>query len=241
MIDIFQKFRKMLIDQATADVLKNIQPSLEEIQYKSLSNRRFYAVSQIAEYLFGAIVPGDYCEFGVWQGTTFIHAYQWMAPLFKKMRFLAFDSFEGLPEPKGIDLKDGFSSNFHQKDFLCSKKDFLKNLEKAQVNLKKVSIVEGWFSQTLKKNEMEYRLKKIAVAWIDCDLYESTVPVLDFIKPLLRYGSVIVFDDWRCFKNNPKLGPQRACLEWLKKNPKIKLNELFTFGWHGMVFTVLNC
>ena len=83
--------------------------------------------------------------------------------------------------------------------------------------------------------------KRIAMTWIDCDLYESTVPVLDFITPYLAVGTVIVFDDWRCFRNHPDFGEQRACREWLESNKQIQLAELFAYGCCGMVFTVRSC
>jgi hypothetical protein len=76
---------------------------------------------------------------------------------------------------------------------------------------------------------------------VDCDFYESTVPVLNFLTSKLSVGSVIMFDDWRCYRNLPDFGQQRACREWLEANPQIKLNELLSVGWHGIAFTVVSC
>ena len=84
-------------------------------------------------------------------------------------------------------------------------------------------------------------MKRIAMTGIDCDLYEATLPVLDFITPYLAVGTVIVFDDWRCFRNHPDFGEQRACREWLESNKQIQLAELFAYGCCGMVFTVRSC
>lgn len=214
---------------------------VQKLEYYNF-NRRYYAIEQLAAYLVGAKIPGDYLEFGVYNGRTFIHAYKWMAKLFKSMHFFAFDSFEGLPEPKGIDSQGGFSSNYHLGEFSCSEQEFLKIIKKEKLDLKRVKIVKGWFNKTLKQNKSKYYgIKKIAVVWIDCDLYESTVPVLKFITPFLVPGSVIIFDDWHAFRNHPNYGEQRACREWLKKNPKVKIKELFSYGYGGIVFTVLSC
>jgi len=79
------------------------------------------------------------------------------------------------------------------------------------------------------------------VAWIDCDLYDSTVPVLEYLAPRLTVGSVVVFDDWRCYRNHPDFGEQRACREWLQRNPRLSLRELLSFGWNGIAFTVASC
>ena len=155
---------------------------------------------------------------------------------------MAFDSFEGLPKPKGIDKADDYSSNYHTNEFACSKEEFLKNLKKAKVDIKRTKIVKGWFDKTLVGSKAKaYDIKKIAAVWIDCDLYESTIPVLKFITPYLTKGSIIVFDDWHSFRNDPTRGEQRACREWLKRNPKIKLAELFNFGYGGIVFTIISC
>lgn len=217
----------------------DIYARLEQVEYRSF-NRRFYAVEQICEYLLGAQIPGDYAEFGVFQGTTFMHAYKNMSNYFKDMKFIAFDSFEGLPAPKGIDAVNGYSSSFYPGQFMFSEKEFLDRLKRNKVDLKRVKTVKGWFDKTLSRDMAKsYGIDKLAAVWIDCDLYESTVPVLDFITPYLSVGSVIFFDDWRCFRNHPEYGQQKACKEWLAANPKIKLSELLSFGWNGIVFTVV--
>lgn len=219
-------------------ILRDVYNRLEEIEYRSV-NRRFYAIEQLTEYLIGAQIPGDYLEFGVFQGTTFIHAYKNMSPYFKDMRFIAFDSFEGLPAPKGIDAVNGYSSNFYESQFSCTEEDFIRNLKRNSVDMNKVLTVKGWFDKTLMTEKAkDYGVDKIAAAWIDCDLYESTVPILKFITPHLTVGSVILFDDWRCYRNHPDFGEQRACREWLSENPQITLSELFSFGWNGIAFTV---
>ena len=39
----------------------------------------------------------------------------------------------------------------------------------------------------------------IALAYIDCDLYSSTMPVLEFLLPRLKNGMIIAFDDYFCW------------------------------------------
>lgn len=50
-------------------------------------------------------------------------------------------------------------------------------------------------------------------------LFESAKLVLNFIRPLLVDGTIIIFDDWYTFKGNPNLGEQHAFKEWLDNNP----------------------
>lgn len=224
-------------------LLKPIYARLAQIERRMQEpvNRRFVAVEEIADYLFGAQIPGDYLEFGVAWGTTFSYACNRfsMYPEHKDMRFFALDSFEGLPNPKGLDAVDGYTATFYESQFACSEEDFVRNLKRAGVNLDRVTLVKGWFDQSLTpENAAQHGIDKVAAAWIDCDLYESTVPVLKFITPRLSTGSVIAFDDWRCFRNSPDFGEQRACREWQAENPHIILHELYSFGWHGIAFTV---
>jgi len=173
---------------------------------------------------------------------TFSYACKTMSPVFKDMNFFALDSFEGLPKPQGIDAKDGYTSTFYEGQYSCSEDQFKSNLEKKGVDLGRVTTVKGWFNASLTdENAKKFHINKVAAAWIDCDLYESTVPVLDFLTPRISVGTVLLFDDWRCFRNLPDYGEQKACREWLAKNPQITLHELFSFGWHGIAFTVGSC
>ena len=60
---------------------------------------------------------------------------------------------------------------------------------------------------------------KFAIIHIDCDLYESTMDVLDYLfenKHLLD-GCMIFFDDWNCGNASPHLGERRAWSEITKK------------------------
>lgn len=211
---------------------------------KRLYNRRFAAVEEMADYLTGARVEGDYCEFGVYRGDTFGYVCRITAlsAALKHMRCFAFDSFQGLPSPSNVDVLNGYTSNFKEGDFACSRKEFEENLRAQGVDMTRVRIIEGWFQDTLREEEATaIGIEKIASAWIDGDLYESTVPVVQFLTHRLSVGSIVLFDDWRVFRNLPNRGEQRACSEWLKANPQISLRELFSFGHHGVAFTVASC
>jgi hypothetical protein len=81
-------------------------------------------------------------------------------------------------------------------------------------------------------------LKQAAVTWIDCDLYHSTVSVLNFIEPLLPDGAIVIFDDWFAYCGRPDRGKRAACAEWLARNPAISLLPYRTFQSAGQSFTV---
>ena len=51
---------------------------------------------------------GDYLEFGVFRGTSFINACRLARKHgLDEMRFFAFDSFEGLPDSEGVVMRQG--------------------------------------------------------------------------------------------------------------------------------------
>ena len=80
--------------------------------------------------------------------------------------------------------------------------------------------------------------RQVAIAWVDCDLYASTVPVLDFLTDRLAQGAILLFDDWFCFKGDPTVGEAKACAEWLERNPGITLIPWRQFNWAGQAFIV---
>ncbi len=217
--------------------LVTLEERLLAVERRTIDLRR-YALEEIAEYLQFAQIAGDYCEFGVAEGHAFINAHELMGRSFPDMRFHAFDSFEGLPRPQGVDAQGAYTGAFHEGQFACSLDAFTGRLRSAQIAEQQVTVHQGWFDRTLSAGQPADAIAAVAVAWVDCDLYESTVPVLNFLASRLKPGSVVVFDDWGCYRNQPDSGEQRACREWLDANPQLRLDLLFSYGWTGRVFTV---
>lgn len=183
------------------------------------------------------IANGDYLEFGVYEGRAFIEAYDAAKKMdFNDMRFFAFDSFEGLPAPTEDELK---FDHFYEGDYKCSESNFLKNLNEHKVDLNRVVTVPGFFNKSLTPSlKTKYNIKKASVVWVDCDLYESTVPVLNFITDIIDTGTLIVFDDWFSFAGDLYSGEIRAVNEWLDKNSNIRLEHYKDFGTSGRIFLV---
>jgi len=192
---------------------------------------------KIMNYAAASDLDGDYLEFGVFQGGNFASAYQWaQKKKLHKMRFYAFDSFEGLPKSKGLDAE---YEQFAEGECEASQATFNKNLEKTKVDLDKVTVIPGWFKNTLTKETKEkLPIKSAAVIWVDCDLYESTVPVLEFITDYIVDGTLLIFDDWFHFRGHPDKGEQLAFSEWLKKNPQFIATEFHKYYWHGNSFII---
>lgn len=101
-------------------------------------------------------------------------------------------------------------------------------------------LVRGFYKDSLTKAlQNDLKVYPIRVVLIDADLYESTVPVLSFIEPMLQVGTLMLFDDWNCFNADNAKGERRAFQEFLSSHPDIQVAEEFSFGWHGQAFRVV--
>ena len=183
-------------------------------------------------------VEGDYLEFGVYRGDSFVNAWHAARGTGQSgIRFYAFDSFRGLPDPSSSEVdKDG---EFVEGQFSAARGQFERNLRSAGVDMGRVTVVEGFYESTLADTKpREMGLEAASIVWIDCDLYSSAIAVLDFVTDLLQDGSVLVFDDWYCFRARPDRGEQQACSEWLSRNPGITLVPYRDFHWAGQSFVV---
>jgi hypothetical protein len=209
-----------------------------------------------ADFVCSEYVPGDYLEFGVSRRASFVTAYNAISSAVKEwnsknrayqaytdvqraeqaytqvtkndIRFFAFDSFDGLPEPAGIDKLEPRYSNGR---YDCSEDEFKTILTTGGVDLSQVITVPGFYEDSLTPAvKTQNQMTAASIVMVDCDLYESTKTVLEFITPLVVEGTVIIFDDWFNFKANPGLGEQRACSEWLEANPGLKLTPFARWG-----------
>ena len=185
---------------------------------------------------------GDYLEFGVFTGSSFNFAMKInkkMEKIFKRKidtQFIGFDSFDGFGEIKPIDENPSFKNNF----FKVDKKKVIKNIEKNSKN-QKFRLIEGFYQQTIdNKNTNDYGINKSRIIMIDCDLKESTTLALNFAKPSLQEGTIIIFDDFNFYKGNKDKGEYGAFDDFKNKNPNIKFRRVFDYGYSGRAFIVTN-
>jgi O-methyltransferase len=185
-------------------------------------------------------IEGDYLEFGCYEGNSFVAAHHLaQAQRLQAMRFYAFDSFAGLPDADGIDVDPDTKRQYSEGDFACDVRSFRRNLRRSGVDLEKTRLVEGFYSDSLTPETREQLpVRSAAVVLIDCDFYESTRDVLEFIGPYLQHGSLLLFDDWYNFRGDPLRGEQRAFTEWLAANPRFSASRYINFGWHGLSFII---
>jgi len=227
-------------------------------------------ISLAAEFVFAEVVDGDYLEFGVFKGASFIEAVHKLEDASRKwgvhnvkrnrqaysegsereadrdfhtlqfknpVRYIAFDSFCGLPNLEGPD--EGHS-RFRKGRYNYTEEDFIRNvLLQTKLSRERLKTVPGFYKDTLNTELYSaLNLSSACVVMIDCDLYSSARDVLKFITPLVVDGTILIFDDWYCYKGSPYRGERLATQEWLKNNPQFKLSDFASRGYNQRAFIV---
>ena len=81
-------------------------------------------------------------------------------------------------------------------------------------------------------------MSKASIIMIDCDLYNSTKLLLEFVTDIVQDGAILIFDDWFAYKGNRMKGEQLAANEWPEKNSKFKLIPFSRYGVYRNSFIV---
>lgn len=133
----------------------------------------------------------DYLEFGVAAGRSF----KWWIDKVKNpdSRFYGFDTFTGLPEDWGP-FKAGDMSNGDAPP---------------EIDDNRHEFYQGLFQVTLYEFIKTFDSDKKKVIMMDADLYSSTLFVLTTLRPYLKKGDVIFFDEF-----NVPMHEYKAFAEW---------------------------
>lgn len=141
---------------------------------------RCAAREELYQFVAGQVhEPATYLEFGVFEGVTMR---QWIRLLkAPESSFTGFDSFEGLPENWGL---------------FTSKEVFDVKGKLPHFDDPRVRLVKGWFSDTLPAFLQGFHAHPTLILHLDADLYSSTIFVLRQLKPHLRPGTILIFDEF---------------------------------------------
>jgi hypothetical protein len=160
-------------------------------------------------------MPGDIAEFGTASGATASILASAIAQVsylngftpFRKLHL--FDSFKGLPKINNqLDKIGGWKEGM----FKERTSDELFQLIAKFLPQENIEIYEGWYVDTL--NNID-KSTKFGMINVDCDTYESTYQVLDYLfkNEHINNGCALYFDDWHCGRSSPFLGEQLAWRE----------------------------
>ena len=219
--------------------------------------------NQIFEKAFRVLgFAGNYIEFGAYRGESLVQAYysglrvlnelldgtwnhSFLDPAetlhivkenWNRLHFFAFDSFQGMPAPSGVDAEREI---FPKGTYQASEEDFWATLDRFGVPRKKVFTVKGFFEDTcVKEKAQEVCLASIMIVHIDSDLYESARVALEFVTPYLTNSAVVIFDEWYQFFGDPRFGEQRAFREWRESHPEWEVVDFQKEGAYRNSFLV---
>jgi len=120
-----------------------------------------------------------YLEFGVFRGASMRY---WSNVLNNPdARLYGFDSFEGLPEDFDDVWGPYVKGTFDVKGAI------------PKIDDPRVEFVKGWFEHTLPTFQLPEH--EVLVIVLDADLYSSTDCVLTHLRPFIKIGTFIYFDD----------------------------------------------
>ena len=168
--------RRKTYDPAYFAFLDERLPRLRE-KAIPLWRRRWHGKLEVLNYCLrhGDIdETGLLAEFGVFKGVSI----RMIADHHPRRRVWGFDSFEGFPADGRKDWKQNFSTG--------------GAMPRVPAN---VTLVKGYFDDTLPAFVAENAGAHLALMHIDCDIYSSTRSILTICRPLIRTGTVIVFDE----------------------------------------------
>jgi hypothetical protein len=180
-------------------------------------------------------IDGDYAEFGCWGARTFTLAWEASRAMEHDVHLWAFDSFEGLPrtdDPR--DAHEGWSEGA----MAMTEASFVQRCLDVGVDRGKFTTIPGFYANSLAPGAGGPRPEKICFAYIDCDLYSSTMDALAFTIPRLGHGAIIAFDDYFCYSATHPSGERLAAAEIFADHPQWRLLPYIQFGWYGMSFVV---
>ncbi len=166
-----------------------------------------------------AELQGYKMEFGVWSGKTIRH----IAARWPDETIWGFDSFEGLPEPW---YTNDAQHPSHKKGCFDLSQQVLPSYPA------NVQLVKGWFDQTLPQWTAQHT-GPVCFLHIDCDLYSSTITILESLNDQIKPGTVIAFDEFYPWENSTPYslwaeGEYRALGEWTAHR-----DRKFRVLWHS--------
>jgi hypothetical protein len=183
-------------------------------------------------------LDGDYLEFGVFDGTSFIAAYKcWQTTRYKdspERAFYGFDSFNGFKYFDPSDAHPVWTEGAFASDYADVSQRVGRAIKKARWKL-----IPGYLETSLaSKKPSDFGIEHVSVALLDLDLGGPTKIALDFMRPALQRGTILLFDDYFAYRGDPTKGEAGAFNQFQAENPALEFVHFRDFGIFGRSFIV---
>ena len=208
-------------------------PLLATIAKKIADTDRFFWDAAVA--LAVNAISGDYVEFGSWGGNTLRLAHERFTHAGRPRHLWAFDSFQGLPE--AADPRDHHPGWYSGGAGQGGVEAFRAMCDDHGVPRSAYTTVVGYYDETLPALG-DGGPTDVALAYLDCNMYSSTVAALDFLSPRLKQGMVLAFDDYWCWSAGDVSGERSAFLEFAAAHPQWHFERFKDVNWGGLSFVV---
>lgn len=174
-----------IVEQIRNDELYNFALSAAENLTVVSEERRMNMFLLLTKYIKN-IENGDWIEFGSYKGGNAIFLAIISKVIGSNNKIFACDSFVGMPKTdKSLDLHN-------EGDFSDSNFEFLSSYIN-KLKLDNIHLVKGFFSESLKRNDMSNL--NFSFAHIDADIYEACDESFKYVKGRMVDKGYIVFDD----------------------------------------------
>lgn len=226
--------RKHLLDFSDTDnqIIESVRP------YTMTSPLRVYALIEAVRYVIENKIPGSIVECGVWKGGSMMAVAKTLMQLnYHEKDLYLFDTFEGMTEPKEIDISNTSlraTKIFHKTKINESSSNWcrapLDEVQKFMHNTgydkKKIHFIKGMVENTIPEKAPE----EISILRLDTDWYESTKHEMNHLFPRISRGGVLIIDDYGFWK-----GARKAVDEYIRQNEiQILLNRIDETGRIGV-------
>jgi O-methyltransferase len=212
-------------------------------------NDRQGALHKAWGHVFSSHLKGDYVEFGIHKGDTFITSYKEYLGFRKWLekqtvsseewrRTVANNYIKNEVKFHGLDTFEGMPTN-NEGNVMFAEGTFMSSLEEVQnkcvrAGMKDFFLHKGLFTQSTDKLGSKIS-KHVAIVNIDGDLYESARDSLNIIEPYLQIGTVLLFDEYNAFNADNLRGERKALIEFTEKSPYV-FEKWFSYLYCGQAF-----
>lgn len=216
-----------------AKLITSVHPAIEHnVQKIAALKRAFYLCNLEA-------VPGDYLEFGMYEGTSFIGAFEanrcGRDNNTPERAFHGYDSFEGFKYFSGNDQHPFFAEGAFKSSYQATR----KRVDRHFGNRAVWSITPGYVEDTIGgKDCRKCGIEKIAIVFIDLDLGSPARIALDFVRPALQQGSILVFDDFFAYSGSLQKGVAGSFESFRRQHPELRFRHLLDYGYGGSAFVL---
>jgi len=221
-INFLQDFASIIIAGLNPAIVHNLE--------KYMAIKKVHYLSAIED------IEGDYIEFGVYTGSSFCHSIRCVKKLAKinssiiSTSFYGFDSFQGFGK-----LSESEKHSFYTDiNFETEYKKTFKRVNRILPS-NRFELVDGFFEETLKSNPKSNLAK---IVFIDSDTYSSARLALNYLRPTIQKGTIIILDDYFSYKGLKTKGVCGAFQKFIKKN-NIFTRTIFSYGMGGVVKIII--